>query len=134
MREHQETLASPEARRDLTGGILRLRVVAGETWRTVLTPQSERGAITLPAAMRAGAIVLLRTWVDDLPDEARAITTLFLADAAAAALALPEGIGVGGVDRGVRRRAVLRGGGAGVGAAAARPLGRRAGRGRARRA
>ena len=33
----------------------------------------------------------MRTWVDDLPDEARAITTLFLADAAAAALTLPEG-------------------------------------------
>ena len=35
--------------------------------------------------------MLVRTWVDDLPDEARAITTLFLADAAAAALTLPEG-------------------------------------------
>jgi hypothetical protein len=92
MREHQETLAGPEARRDLTGGILRLRVVAGETWRTVLTPHPGRGAIALPTAMEAGAIVLLRTWVDDLPAEARAITTLFLADAAAAALALPPGM------------------------------------------
>jgi hypothetical protein len=44
--------------------------------------------MTLPAAMRARAVVLVRTWVDDLPDEARAITTLFLADAAAAALTL----------------------------------------------
>lgn len=91
LREHRATLASAEIRRDLTGGILRLRVVAGETWRGVLTPDPERGAVTLPAAMRAGAIVLVRTWVDDLPDEARAITTLFLADAAAAALTLPEG-------------------------------------------
>ena len=91
MREHRTTLSTPEGRRDLTGGILRLRVVAGETWRTVLTPDSDRGAITLPEAMRAGALVLVRTWVDDLPDEARAITTLFLADAAAAALDLPEG-------------------------------------------
>ncbi|WP_170179078.1 type IV secretory system conjugative DNA transfer family protein [Solirubrobacter pauli] len=91
MREHRATVATPEGRRDLTGGILRLRVVAGETWRTVLTPDPERGAITLPTAMVAGALVLVRTWVDDLPDEARAITTLFLADAAAAALALPEG-------------------------------------------
>jgi hypothetical protein len=91
LREHRAVLAGPEGRRDLTGGIVRLRVVAGETWRTVLTPHPERGAVTLPAAMRAGAVVLVRTWVDDLPDEARAITTLFLADAAAAALALSEG-------------------------------------------
>jgi type IV secretory system conjugative DNA transfer VirD4/TraG family protein/helicase HerA-like protein len=91
LREHRTVIASPEGRRDLTGGILRLRVSAGETWRTVLTPHPERGAVALPAALRAGAIVLVRTWVDDLPDEARAITTLFLADAAAAALALPAG-------------------------------------------
>jgi hypothetical protein len=91
LREHRDTITTPEARRDLTGGTLRLRVIAGETWRSVLTPEPERGAVTLPAALRAGAVVLLRTWVDDLPDEARAITTLFLADAAAAALALPAG-------------------------------------------
>ena len=72
--------------------MLRLRVVAGETWRTVLTPDPRaRRDQRCPTAMRAGAVVLVRTWVDDLPDEARAITTLFLADAAAAALALPEG-------------------------------------------
>jgi hypothetical protein len=46
----------------------------------------------LPAALQAGAVVLVRTWVDDLPEEAKAITALFLADAAAAALALPAGI------------------------------------------
>lgn len=91
MRAHRTTLATPEGRRDLTGGILRLRVTAGESWRTVLTPDGPRGAVTLPAALQAGAVVLVRTWVDDLPDEARAITTLFLADAAAAALTLPEG-------------------------------------------
>ncbi len=91
MRAHRATLTTPEGRRDLAGGILRLRVIAGESWRTVLTPDQPRGAITLPAALAAGAVVLVRTWVDDLPDEARAITTLFLADAAAAALTLPEG-------------------------------------------
>ena len=58
LREHRAILASPEVRRDLTGGILRLRVTAGETWRTVLTPDPDRGAVTLPAAMRAGAVVL----------------------------------------------------------------------------
>ena len=93
LREHRETITTPEARRDLTGGTMRLRVIAGETWRSVLTPDASRGAVTLPAALRAGAVVLLRTWVDDLPDEARAITTLFLADAAAAALAFPAGTG-----------------------------------------
>jgi hypothetical protein len=91
LREHRVTITTPEARRDLTGGILRLRVITGEAWRPVLTPDPQRGAVTLPAALAAGAIVLVRTWVDDLPDEARAITTLFLADAAAAALALPHG-------------------------------------------
>jgi hypothetical protein len=91
MRAHRALVEGPEGRRDLTGGTLRLRVVAGETWRTVLTGDPARGAVTLPAAMEAGAIVLLRTWVDDLPEEAKAITTLFLADAAAAALATPPG-------------------------------------------
>jgi hypothetical protein len=90
-REHRAILAAPDVRRDLTGGILRLRVVAGESWRDVLTPHPEHGAVTLPAALQTGAIVLARTWVDDLPDEARAITTLLLADAAAAALTLPAG-------------------------------------------
>ncbi len=41
-------ISAPEARRDLTGGILRLRVVAGESWRRTLTPDPERGAVTLP--------------------------------------------------------------------------------------
>lgn len=91
MRAHRALITGPEGKRDLTGGTLRLRVVAGETWRTVLTADPQRGAVTLPAAMEAGAIVLLRTWVDDLPEEAKAITTLFLADAAAAALATPPG-------------------------------------------
>ena len=49
LREHRSTLASAEVRRDLLGGILRLRVTAGESWRTVLTPDGERGAISLPA-------------------------------------------------------------------------------------
>lgn len=90
MREHRTLITTPEGRRDLTGSTLRLRVIAGEAWRTVLTPASS-GAVALPTALEAGAVVLLRTWVDDLPEEAKAITTLFLADAAAAALAAREG-------------------------------------------
>jgi TraM recognition site of TraD and TraG/Type IV secretion-system coupling protein DNA-binding domain len=91
MREHRQVITDPAGRRDLLGGTTRLRVVAGETWRTTLTPEPERGAVCLPDALRAGAVVLLRTWVDDLPEEAKAITSLFLADAAASALALPAG-------------------------------------------
>jgi hypothetical protein len=44
--------------------------------------------VQLPAALRAGAIVLWRTWVEDLPEEAEAITTLALADLIAAAAEL----------------------------------------------
>ena len=91
MREHRQVITDATGRRDLLGGTTRLRVVAGETWRTTLSPDPQRGAVCLPDALRSGAVVLLRTWVDDLPEEAKAITSLFLADAAASALALPEG-------------------------------------------
>ena len=101
-----QTIASPGGRRDLD----RRHPAAARRRRRDLAQRAdarpERGAVTLPAALAAGAVVLLRTWVDDLPDEARAITTLFLADAAAAALTLPDGHGVGGADRRVRRRAL----------------------------
>ena len=33
LREHRSVISLPEGRRDLTGSILRLRVVAGESWR-----------------------------------------------------------------------------------------------------
>ncbi len=65
--------------------------VAGQAWRRVLTP-SDDGAVTLPAAMAAGAVVLFKTHVEDLKEEAEVITTLALADIAAAALTLPAGI------------------------------------------
>jgi hypothetical protein len=91
MHDHRQSITAADGKRDLLGGTLRLRVIAGETWRHTLTPHSEHGAVALPAALQAGAVVLVRTWVDDLPEEAKAITALFLADAAAAALALPAG-------------------------------------------
>ena len=40
---------------------------------------------------RWSKVALPLTWIDDLPDEARAITTLSLADAAAAGLMLADG-------------------------------------------
>lgn len=91
MRDHRQSITAADGKRDLLGGTMRLRVIAGETWRRTLTPHPGHGAVVLPAALEAGAVVLVRTWVDDLPEEAKGITALFLADAAAAALALPTG-------------------------------------------
>ena len=45
--------------------------------------------MTLPAAMAAGAIVLWKTHVEDIKEEAETITTLALADIGAAARTLP---------------------------------------------
>ena len=92
MREHRQVIADPAGRRDLLGGTTRLRVVAGRDVadHAHARPRT-RARCRLPDALQAGAVVLLRTWVDDLPEEAKAITSLFLADAAASALALPEG-------------------------------------------
>ena len=59
--------------------------MVGTSWREVLNPRSDGRAVQLPRALRAGAIVLWRTWVEDLPDEAEAITALALADIVAAA-------------------------------------------------
>lgn len=84
--EQQSRLASSHAgQRDIASGAARLRVVVGTSWRRVLTPRRDGRAAQLPAALRAGAIVLWRTWVEDLPEEAEAITTLALADMIAAA-------------------------------------------------
>jgi hypothetical protein len=81
-------LASASGRRDIAGGAARLRVVVGTSWRDVLSPRGDGRAVQLPRALRAGAIVLWRTWVEDLPDEAEAITALALADIVASAAEL----------------------------------------------
>ena len=86
--EQAAFLSSPAGRRDIASGAARLRVVVGTSWREVLTPRGDGRAVQLPRAMRAGAIVLWRTWVEDLPDEAEAITALALADIVAAAAEL----------------------------------------------
>ena len=78
-------LSTASNRRDIASGAGRLRVVVGTSWREVLSPRSDGRAVQLPRALRAGAIVLWRTWVEDLPDEAEAITALALADIVAAA-------------------------------------------------
>ncbi len=83
--EQAAIVFSKSGERDIASGAARLRVVAGTSWRDVLNPRDDRRAVQLPAALRAGAIVLWRTWVEDIPEEAEAITTLALADAIAAA-------------------------------------------------
>ena len=83
-------LSSPSGTRDIASGAARLRVVVGTSWREVLTPRTDGRAVQLPRALRAGAIVLWRTWVEDLPDEAEAITSLALADMIASAAEVRE--------------------------------------------
>jgi hypothetical protein len=87
--DHATALTHPRTQGQLDGSLLALEVVVGTTWRRVLTPDAARGAVTLPRAMAAGAVVLWRTHVEDAKEEAETITTLALADIAAAALTLP---------------------------------------------
>jgi hypothetical protein len=87
--EHAEWVSSREGKRDLAGGLIRLELVMGAAWREVLTPRvtgdGEAVAVGLVQAIHAGAIVMWRTYADDMPDEAAAITVLALADLHAAA-------------------------------------------------
>jgi len=87
--EHADWVGSAEGRKDLAGGLVRLELVMGAAWRQVLTPrptpEDETVAVGLIEAIRAGAVVMWRTYADDMPDEAAAITVLALADLHAAA-------------------------------------------------
>ena len=86
---HAEWVGSREARRDLAGGLIRLELVMGAAWRDVLTPRptpdGDSVAVCLVDAIRQGAVVMWRTYADDMADEAAAITVLALADLHAAA-------------------------------------------------
>jgi hypothetical protein len=87
--EAGDWISTPEGRKAVGGGAVRLQVVMGEAWRPVLaprvTPSGEHVAVSLAAAIRERAIVLWRTYVDDMPKEAAMITVLALADMYAAA-------------------------------------------------
>jgi hypothetical protein len=88
--DHQEWAASRDGVKALSGGLVRLELVIGDTWRMALTPRltadgQTRAGVSIAAAIRAGAIVLWRTHVDQMPDEANAITAVALADVHAAA-------------------------------------------------
>jgi hypothetical protein len=87
--EAGEWISSPDGRKAVGGGAVRLQVVMGEAWRPVLaprvTPSGEHVAVGLANAIRERAVVLWRTYVDDMPKEAAMITVLALADLYAAA-------------------------------------------------
>ena len=55
-------------------------LVMGAAWRPVLTPRLAPGgdtvSVPLAEAIRAGAVVMWRTYADDMPDESAAITLL----------------------------------------------------------
>jgi len=87
--EAGDWISSPEGRKAVAGGAVRLQVVMGEAWRQVLTPRvtpsGEHMAVSLARAIQQRAVVLWRTYVDDMPNEAAMITVLALADMYAAA-------------------------------------------------
>ena len=87
--EAGEWIETQEGRKAIAGGAVRLQVVMGEAWRPVLaprvTPTGEHVAVGLARAMTERAVVLWRTYVDDMPKEAAMITVLALADMYAAA-------------------------------------------------
>ncbi len=89
VKEAGEWIASQEGHKAVGGGAVRLQVMMGEAWRPVLapriTPTGEHVAVSLPHAIRERAVVLWRTYVDDMPNEAAMITVLALADMYAAA-------------------------------------------------
>jgi hypothetical protein len=88
--DHQAALRERVTQGQLDGSLRALEVVAGQAWRRVLAPDEHRGAVTLPVAMAAGAVVLWHTHVEEIKEEAETITTLALADIGAAARTLPE--------------------------------------------
>jgi hypothetical protein len=83
-------VASREGEKALSGGLVRLSLVIGEAWRSVLTPRIEptgtRVGVSLSNAIRQCAIVLWRTHVDLMPDEAQIITVTILNDIHASAV------------------------------------------------
>ena len=87
--DHSSWVSSREGLQALRGGLIRLEVVMGAAWRDVLTPRrtpdGEEVAVQLVQAIRSGAVVMWRTYADDMPDEAAAITILAIADIHAAA-------------------------------------------------
>ena len=87
---HARFVASREGEKALSGGLVRLSLVIGEAWRSVLTPRTDPTGnpvgVSLANAIRQRAIVLWRTHVDLMPDEAQTITATILNDIHASAV------------------------------------------------
>jgi TraM recognition site of TraD and TraG len=88
---HARFVASREGEKALGGGLVRLDLVIGEAWRHVLTPRhieatDELVGVSLTQAIRERAVVLWRTHVDQMPDEAKTVTAVILNDIHASAV------------------------------------------------
>jgi hypothetical protein len=88
--DQAEWVGSREGEKALSGGLMRLDLVVGDAWRAVLEPrktsnENEMAAVSIAEATKAGAIVLWRTYADQMPAEANAITAIALADIHASA-------------------------------------------------
>jgi len=87
---HARFVATREGEKALAGGLVRLDLVIGEAWRTVLTPRLDSAAepvgVSLANAIGQRAIVLWRTHVDVMPDEAKTVTAVILNDIHASAV------------------------------------------------
>ena len=87
---------SKEGEKALGGGLVRLDLVIGEAWRNVFTPRqtpadadSDGGqlvGVSLADAILQRAVVLWRTHVDQMPDEAKTVTAVILNDIQASAV------------------------------------------------
>ena len=92
---------SKEGEKALGGGLVRLDLVIGEAWRNVFTPRqtpadadSDGGqlvGVSLADAIRQRAVVLWRTHVDQMPDEAKTVTAVILNDIHASAVEAQAG-------------------------------------------
>ena len=92
--DHQaQFVSSKEGEKALGGGLVRLDLVMGEAWRSVLAPRTDPAAqpvgVNLAQAIRQRAVVLWRTHVDQMPDEAKTVTAVILNDIQACAVASP---------------------------------------------
>jgi hypothetical protein len=83
-------VSSKEGEKALSGGLVRLDLVMGEAWRSVLdprvTPAGEPAGVNLAQAIRERAVVLWRTHVDQMPEEAKTVTAVILNDIQASAV------------------------------------------------
>jgi hypothetical protein len=95
VQNHARFVHSREGEKALGGGLVRLDLVIGEAWRTVLTPRQipdsgELVGVSLAQAIGQRAVVLWRTHVDQMPDEAKTVTAVILNDIHASAVQAQE--------------------------------------------